>query len=69
MCLISIKILDTKANSFCKRNIGEKWFYIKTSYNKIRIKFYKLANNNESFIVYSLVAIGFSNLSQNFANL
>ena len=28
-----------------------------------------LANENESFIVYSLVVIGFSSLSKNFASL
>ena len=34
MCLVSIKVLYTKVNSFSERNVDEKRFYIKTTHKK-----------------------------------
>ena len=55
MYLASIKILDTKTNSFYNRNVGEKGFYIKTSLKVALVVNLKLAFTEWGF--YNLVIL------------
>ena len=63
-----MKIIGTKTNSFCKRNVGESDFTSKLVIARLRSNS-SLPHENEFFAVYLLVVIGFSNLSQKVTNM
>ena len=60
-----MKIIGTKTNSFCKRNVGESDFTSKLVIARLRSNS-SLPHENEFFAV---VVIGLSNLSQKVTNM
>ena len=70
MYLVSIEILDTKAQVSLRAMLVKSCFASKLTITRLGSNSWiSLAIENESFIIYSFRVIGLSNLSQNFDNL
>ena len=70
MYLVSIEILDTKAQVSLRAMLVKSCFTSKLTITRLGSNSWiSLAIENESFIIYSFRVIGLSNLSQNFDNL